>query len=223
MPGLTLVSGDTFNMTEHYFTAEPSSKMKLGLLNVTLLGKGLRFLTATGVFSHRRVDTGTRVLVGLMKIPEKGCILDLGCGWGAIGILVATMHPEVQVVMTDINRRAVWLASENVKLNKVDAEVRWGNLYEPTKCMKFATILTNPPISAGRKLIVEAINGAQDHLCDGGTLQLVARTTKGSRTISKIMEKVFHNVEEVGKKGGYRVYSSCKNAESTKEPSDKRL
>jgi 16S rRNA (guanine1207-N2)-methyltransferase len=217
------VSGDTFNMTDHYFTAEPSSKMKLGLLNVTLLGKGLKFLTSTGVFSYRRVDTGTRVLVGLMKIPEEGYILDLGCGWGAIGILVATIHPEVHVVMSDINKRAVWLASQNVKLNKVSADVRCGNLYEPTKSLKFATILTNPPISAGRNLIVEAINGAHDHLCDGGTLQLVARTTKGSRTISKIMEKVFHNVDEVGKKSGYRVYSSYKNAGSTEVPSDKRL
>jgi 16S rRNA G1207 methylase RsmC len=197
-------------MTEHYFTTEPSSKLRLGLLKVTLYGVSLGFQTANGVFSYRRVDTGTRVFIELMKIPEKGRILDLGCGWGAIGIYVAATHPEAYVVMTDINKRAVWLASENVRLNNVDADVRWGCLYEPVKDMEFDAIVTNPPISAGRDLIVEAINGATDHLCSGGTLQLVARTTKGGRTISKIMESVFGNVNEIGKKSGYRVYSSFK-------------
>lgn len=203
-------------MTEHYFTIEPSSRMRLGLLRVTLRGVGLRFETATGVFSYKRVDTGTRVFLELVEIPEKGRILDLGCGWGAIGIFVAATHPGAHVVMTDINKRAVWLASENIKLNKVDAEARWGNLYEPVTSMEFDTILTNPPISAGRSLIVEAINRAPDHLCCGGTLQLVARTAKGGRTISKIMERAFGNVDELGKKSGYRVYSSCKKDEGVK-------
>jgi 16S rRNA G1207 methylase RsmC len=198
-------------MTEHYFTVEPSSKVRLGLLNVTLQGVRLKFETSTGVFSYKRVDTGTRAFLGLVKIPEKGRILDLGCGWGAIGIFVAATHPGACVVMTDINKRAVWLASENIRLNKVSAEARWGNLYEPVIDMKFDTILTNPPISAGRNLIVEAINEAPDHLCDRGTLQLVARTSKGGRTISRIMERVFGNVNEVGKKSGYRVYSSRMN------------
>jgi 16S rRNA G1207 methylase RsmC len=199
-------------MTEHYFTVEPSSKIRLRLLKLTLLGVELRFQTASGVFSYRRLDTGTKVLIELMKIPSKGCLLDLGCGWGLIGVLVAAIHPEMQVVMTDINRRAVWLASENVKLNKVDAETKWGNLYEPVRDMKFDCILTNPPIAAGRNLITQAIKGASDHLCNGGTLQLVVRTSKGARTISKMMEKEFGNVNEIGKKSGYRVYSSCKRS-----------
>lgn len=198
-------------MTEHYFAIEPSSKLRLGLLKVTLQGVALRFETATGVFSHKKVDTGTRIFLGLMKIPEKGFILDLGCGWGAIGVFVAATHPGARVVMTDINKRAVWLASENIKLNSVNAEARWGNLYEPVINMEFDTILTNPPISAGRSLIVQAINEAPDHLCYGGTLQLVARTSKGGKTISRIMERTFGNVNEVGKKSGYRVYSSSKN------------
>jgi 16S rRNA G1207 methylase RsmC len=199
-------------MTEHYFTAEPSSKMRLRLLKLTLHGVELRFQTATGVFSYRRLDTGTKVLVELMRIPSKGCILDLGCGWGLIGVFIAAIHPEIRVVMTDINKRAVWLASENVILNKVDAETRWGNLYEPVRDMKFDCILTNPPIAAGRNLVTEAIKGASDHLCNGGTLQLVVRTSKGARTISKIMEEEFGNINEIGKKSGYRVYSSCKTS-----------
>jgi 16S rRNA G1207 methylase RsmC len=197
-------------MTEHYFTVEPSSKMRLRLLEVTLLGVRLKFRTATGVFSYKRLDTGTRVFIESVNIPEKGRILDLGCGWGVIGIFIAATHPEANVVMTDINKRAVWLASENARLNNVDAEVRWGNLYEPVRGMVFDSILTNPPIAAGRSLILKAIGGALDHLCYGGTMQLVARTSKGGKTLSKLMEKEFGNVSEVGKKSGYRVYSSGK-------------
>jgi len=199
-------------MTEYYFTVEPSSKMRLRSLKLTVQGVELRFQTATGVFSYRRLDTGTRVLIGLMRIPAKGRILDLGCGWGSLGVFIAATHPETHVMMTDVNKRAVWLASENVKLNKVDAEVRWGNLYEPVKGMEFNCILTNPPIAAGRNLIVDMIRGASDHLCQEGTLQLVVRTSKGARTISKIMEEKFGNVDELGKKSGYRVYSSCKQS-----------
>ena len=197
-------------MNEHYFTAQPSSKLNLGLLKATLLGVDLQFLTAGGVFSHRKVDKGTSVLIDSMEIPDKGCILDLGCGWGPIGICIAAQHPQDRVVMTDINERAIWLATQNVKLNNVKAEVRWGDLYDPVADTTFDTIITNPPISAGRSLIFKAIDEAPSHLSRDGTLQLVARTNKGAKSISKIMEKIFANVEEIGKKSGYRVFSSHK-------------
>jgi 16S rRNA G1207 methylase RsmC len=204
-------------MAEHYFTADPSSKLKLGLVKATLLGVDLQFLTARGVFSYRKVDTGTSLLIDSMKMPDKGDILDLGCGWGAIGISVAATHPQSHVIMTDINRRAIWLATQNVKLNKVKAEVRRGDLYDPVAGMEFDAIITNPPISAGRGLISRAISEGYRRLSRGGTLQLVARTNKGARSISKIMESVFANVEEIEKKSGYRVFSSQRKEESRED------
>jgi 16S rRNA G1207 methylase RsmC len=180
------------------------------LLKATLLGVELQFLTAGGVFSHRKVDRGTAVLIESIDIPGGGHVLDLGCGWGAIGISIAATHPKNHVVMTDINKRAVWLAAQNVKLNDVKAEVRWGNLYDPVADLTFDTIITNPPISAGRDLLVKTIDEACNRLSEHGTLQLVARTNKGARSISRIMERAFANVEEIAKKSGYRVYSSRK-------------
>jgi 16S rRNA (guanine1207-N2)-methyltransferase len=200
-------------MSEHYFTVEPSSALKLGTLRTTLLGVELRFLTAPGVFSHRRVDTGTRVLINSMMIPRTGRVLDLGCGWGPIGISIAASHPEVSVVMCDINKRAVWLAAENVKLNAVKADVKWGDLYDAVRHMKFDVVLTNPPISAGLDVNTKAISGALEVLVPGGTLQLVIRSSKGRRAVSQIMEQVFRNIEEIEKKSGYRVYLSKKPRE----------
>jgi 16S rRNA (guanine1207-N2)-methyltransferase len=210
-------------MPEHYFTVQPSSKLRMGLLKTTLLGVRLRFLTASGVFSHRRVDTGTRVLIDSMLIPRVGRVLDLGCGWGPIGISIAATHPETRVVMSDINRRAIWLAVENVKLNDVDAEVMWGDLYDPVKHLKFDVVVSNPPISAGRDVNTRAISGACDILAPDGTLQLVVRSGKGHREISQIMERFFCNVEEVGKKSGYRVFLSRKTHEAVEKQLNKSI
>lgn len=143
-----------------------------------------------------------------MIIPKTGRVLDLGCGWGPIGISIAAAHPEISAVMCDINKRAVWLAVENTKLNNVNADVRWGDLYDPVKHMEFDVVVINPPISAGRDTIMRAIKGASEVLVQGGTLQLVVRSSKGRRAISQIMEQVFCNIEEIEKKSGYRVYMS---------------
>jgi 16S rRNA (guanine1207-N2)-methyltransferase len=197
-------------MAEHYSTAEPSSELKTRLVRARLLGVDLQFITATGVFSFRRVDTGTALLIKSMQLPEKGSILDLGCGWGAIGISIAAKQPKNHVIMTDINKRAVWLCRQNIRLNGVSAEVRWGDLYDPVANTKFDAIITNPPISSGRSLIGKAISEAYHCLNPNGTLQLVARTNKGARAISRLMENAFANVEETEKKSGYRVFSSRK-------------
>jgi 16S rRNA (guanine1207-N2)-methyltransferase len=210
-------------MLEHYFTVHPSSKLKLGLLETTLLGVRLRFLTASGVFSHRRVDTGTRVLIDSMLIPRTGRVLDFGCGWGPIGISIAATHTETLVVMSDINKRAVWLAVENVKLNNVNAEVMWGDLYAPVRHLKFDVVVSNLPISAGRDINSRAISGACDILVPGGTLQLVVRSSKGHRIISQTMEQFFCNVEEIEKKSGYRVFLSRKSHENVKKQLSKSI
>jgi 16S rRNA G1207 methylase RsmC len=110
--------------------------------------------------------------------------------------------------MTDINKRAIWLTTENIRLNRVKAEVRWGSLFDPVRDMMFETVVTNPPISAGKVLIINAIDEASHHISRGGTLQLVARTNKGARSISMIMKRIFGNVDELEKKSGYRVFSS---------------
>ena len=192
---------------EHYFTEEPKSKLRLGLVRAWLRGLEFEFLTASGVFSHRRIDPGTRLLIEAMVLPEEGTFLDLGCGYGPIGIVVARLRPRALVYMTDVNRRALALAEENAQRNGVtNVRVLEGPLYDPVSDLLFDVILTNPPITAGiRKVVAPLIQGAAEHLKEGGSLQLVVRTTKGGRNILRLIEESFSRWEVIARGGGYRV------------------
>ncbi len=109
-------------------------------------------------------------------------VLDLGCGYGPIGIVASRLVHYV--VMTDVNRRAVSIAKKNLKINGVrNAEVRWGNLYEPVAGEKFDSIITNPPVHAGKEVLREIVINAPRHLNDGGYLQLVIKTKQGGQSI----------------------------------------
>ncbi len=118
-------------VSQHYFSENPTSPEKRGLIKTRLRGLDFEFETSSGVFSHRRVDSGTRLLVESMRLPVEGRVLDLGCGYGVVGIVAAKLNPILEVWMTDVNSRAVSLAEANVRRNGVKATVRQGNLYEP--------------------------------------------------------------------------------------------
>ena len=194
-------------MNEHYYTKRPVSKPRLGLLRCRLRGHEFEFLTSSGVFSYRRIDAGTRLLIESMELPEAGAALDLGCGYGPIGIVAAKLRPRLQVWMTDINQRAIALAEKNASRNGVEnVHVIEGPLYEPVGGLAFDVILTNPPISAGiRKAVELIIEGATRHLRLGGSLQLVVRTTKGGRNLSMLLERYFGGFEVTARRSGYRV------------------
>ncbi len=104
---------------EHYFSSAPQSHERFGLIRTSLCGKSFEFLTASSVFSKRKIDCGTRLLIESMILPTTGYILDLGCGYGAVGISVAKFNPKLNVIMTDVNARAVRLAKKNLTLNRV--------------------------------------------------------------------------------------------------------
>ena len=104
---------------EHYFSAVPKSEAKQGIIRTQLCGIRFDFLTAASVFSTKKVDLGTRLLIESMILPKKGCILDMGCGYGPVGIVTAKLNPHFHVVLTDINIRAVRLAQRNIEMNTV--------------------------------------------------------------------------------------------------------
>ncbi len=196
-------------VSEHYFSENPTSPEERGLIRTSLRGINFEFETSSGVFSHRRVDSGTRLLVESMKVPEKGRVLDLGCGIGVIGIVAAKLNPALEVWMTDVNSRAVSLAESNAKRNRVKAIVKQGSLYEPVNGVKFDLIITNPPMSAGIDAVVRPmIEGASAHLVSGGAFQLVVQSNKGGKTLSKIIEETFSNIEVTARGGGFRVFTA---------------
>ncbi|MDH5450275.1 MAG: class I SAM-dependent methyltransferase [Candidatus Bathyarchaeota archaeon] len=197
---------------EHYYTEQPKSKAQLGLIRTHLRGRFFEFLTSSSVFSKKRVDLGTRLLIESMVLPEKGCVLDLGCGYGPVGIAAAVFNSNLHVVMVDVNERAVWLTRENAKRDNVDnVEVRHGFLYEPVEKMKFNVILCNPPVSAGMQIVLPIVTGAPEHLEEDGLFQIVVRSKIGGKRVLNELEKTFGNVEVLARKSGYRLLLSKKS------------
>ena len=198
---------------EHYFTPKPKSKPEIRLIQAHLRGRDFQFLASSGVFSKRRIDPGTRILIEHMVLPDEGYVLDIGCGYGAIGIVAAATNPKLHVVMVDVNRRAVKLAKRNIKLNNIgNAEVKCGNLYEPVRGMLFDCILSNPPISAGLATVEAIIAEAPKYMRDGATLQMVVRSKIGRERFARIFNEVFGNFTVLARESGYRILMAEKRS-----------
>ncbi len=193
-------------MTEHYYSATPKSTPKLGLIKTNLCGKPFEFVTASSVFSKKRVDTGTRLLIESMALPDHGTALDVGCGYGAVGIAAAAFHSALQVTMTDVNLRAVRLAQENIQRNNIaNAEVKHGCLYEPVEDSKFNVVLSNPPVSAGMETVKAIITQAPNVMAAKATLQMVVKSKIGAKALPTVFEEAFGNCSIVARESGYRV------------------
>jgi 16S rRNA (guanine1207-N2)-methyltransferase len=191
---------------EHYFATIPKSEAKFGIVHTRLRGRPFEFLTASSVFSKKRVTLGTRVLINAMVLPETGAVLDVGCGYGAVGIVVAASNSRLHVVMTDVNMRAVRLARQNVKRNKMNnAEVRCGYLYEPVKDLTFNCVLSNPPVSAGMETVKAIITEAPKAMAKEATFQMVIRSKIGAKTLPSVFKETFGNCQVLVRKSGYRV------------------
>lgn len=191
---------------EHYFSSAPKSNDRLGLIRTNLCGRNFEFLTSSSVFSKTRIDLGTRILIESMILPKRGWVLDIGCGYGAVGIAAAALNKQLRVVMSDVNMRAVRLARRNIAKNRVfNAEVRYGYCYEPVSDLRFDCILSNPPVSAGMDMVHSIIKGASSMMVADGSFQMVIRSKIGSKALPDIFEETFGNCTVVARESGYRV------------------
>jgi 16S rRNA (guanine1207-N2)-methyltransferase len=198
-------------MGEQYFAKRPASKRRPGEIHAVLRGHAFTFRTDAGVFSRGELDRGTELLIEALEVGAGETILDLGCGYGAIGIVAARLSEGGRGFLTDVNERAVGLARANVAANRIEnAEVRRGPLYEPVTGMSFDVIACNPPIRAGRTVVDGIIAGAPGHLLENGTLWLVARTRQGADSLRSRMAAAFGNAEIVKRGGGFKVLRSTK-------------
>ena len=192
---------------EQYFTEQPRSRSARRELRFLYRGELLAFTVDAGVFASHGLDPGTGLLIQHLAIDDGARVLDLGCGWGAVGVAAAKSSPRGVVVLTDVNRRAARLAAENLGRNGVrNAEVRVGRLFEPVADDRFDLIATNPPFRAGRETVLEMLAAVPDHLRPGGRLLLVGKGSQGIRYYQEWLRSHWGpGVRVVGRGSGYRV------------------
>lgn len=188
----------------HYFTNEnlPSDIRET---TSVVLGQKFTFLTDNGVFSKDGLDFGSRLLLEVIPLEEVGGkILDMGCGYGVLGIVLAKVL-LAKVDMVDVNLRALHLSRRNAKMNGVSSFVSvfesncYSNIHD-----SYSTIITNPPIRAGKKIVYDIVMNAQNYLEDGGKLFLVVRKEQGAKSLIVDLEKVY-TVKVLKKKKGFFV------------------
>lgn len=193
-------------MSEHYYTERPSAAHEETSFDATLRGMAFRFVTDAAVFSRERVDFGSLLLIEAMQIGQGDTVLDLGCGYGPIGTVAARLAPKGYIYMVDVNERAAELARRNLAANGIaNAEVRVGDGLAPVAGMAFDTILTNPPIRAGKATVYRLLEEACAALKPGGSLWVVVQNKQGAPSMKRKLEELFGNVTDVARRAGYRV------------------
>lgn len=192
---------------EHYFTERPRSASHPVDHRFLYRGRVMTFSVDAGIFAAHGLDPGTDLLIESIQLGPSDRVLDLGCGWGAIGAAAARAVPQGHVVMTDVNRRAVALARRNLRRNDIlNAEVRPGSLFEPVEGERFDAIATNPPYHVGRPFILELLAEAPSHLTATGALWIVGKGSQGIRFYQEWLEEHWPGrVEVAGRRSGYRV------------------
>ena len=190
---------------DHYYTSAPTSAHKPGEVRCEYRSHALAFATDSGVFSRTELDRGTEVLLNALPETIAGSVLDMGCGWGIIGVAIGKHWPNTQITMADVNQRACALSAENARANGVAAQVVESDGYEKILGKTYDLILQNPPIRAGKAVIYQMFADASRCLAPGGQLWLVIRKQQGAPSAITYLHTLFETVETVEKKSGFWV------------------
>ncbi|MGG1687872.1 class I SAM-dependent methyltransferase [Pseudalkalibacillus sp. NRS-1564] len=199
-------------MGEHYYTKNPGVKSSPNKIVADLRGSKFQFTTDSGVFSKKEIDFGSKLLIESFEEPElEGDIVDVGCGYGPIGISLASEFSNRYFYMLDINERATELAMSNAIKNRVhNLSVMASDQLNAVKDKTFASVLTNPPIRAGKQVVHGILEEAYDVLKKGGTLWVVIQKKQGAPSAITRLEEMFEHVETVVKKKGYYILKAVK-------------
>jgi 16S rRNA (guanine1207-N2)-methyltransferase len=198
---------------EHYFSRRPVSTSRPYEFSATLRGRRWTFRTASGVFARRGVDPGSRLLMDAMRVSRADRVLDLGCGYGPIGLAAAALASRGLVMLVDANERAAVLALANAARNKVaNVRVVVADGASVVNEGSMDVVVTNPPVRAGRLVVHAFIDGAWRALRPGGRFYLVARTAQGAKTLARLIAEQFGEVRQIAVAHGYRVYEATRPA-----------
>ena len=200
-------------LADHYYSQKPDVESNPKFWDYTLRGRSFRFKSDNGVFSKNDIDFGSRLLIETFNLDEEieGSILDVGCGYGPIGLSIAASFPERTIELVDINSRAVALAKDNAESNGItNVNIHVSDQLDNVEITQFAAILTNPPIRAGKLVVHGILEKSHAKLKDHGELWVVIQKKQGAPSAMEKMEQVFGNVRTIVKKKGYYILVSKK-------------
>lgn len=200
-------------MTDHYFTSKPSADKNEKKIEARLKGQQMTFTTDAGVFSRDRVDFGSQVMTEAIdeRVFSTQEVLDVGCGYGPVGLSLAKANPSLHIDMIDVNERALELAKKNAELNGVsNVSIFLSSIYEQVEKKTYGAVISNPPIRSGKQTVHKIITDAKEHLADNGVLIIVIQKKQGAPSAKKVMEETYGNVTRIGLDKGYWVLQSIK-------------
>ena len=205
----------------HYFSEKQEVKSDRKIIKYEIENKNFEFVTDNGVFSKTKVDFGTDVMLkvflreNMNKKNQKFDVLDIGCGYGVVSVVVKAFFQKIKTVSSDVNERALELTAENLLKNEVvkdendEFEVRKSFAFDSIS-EKFDVILSNPPIRAGKQTIFQIYEKSFEHLNENGEFYCVIQTKHGAKSTQKKLEEVFGNCETLEIDAGYRIFRSVK-------------
>ena len=200
----------------HYFSEKPEIKSEKKRIKYTIQNKKFEFITDNGVFSKSKVDFGTDLMLNEFLKKNRGLevekikILDIGCGYGVVSVVLKSFYPEISITLSDVNERALELSEENLKKYGInDYHIIKSDAFEKIT-EKFNVILSNPPIRAGKDIIFKIYSEAYEHLNENGKFYCVIQTKHGAKSTQKKLMEIFGNCDTVTIDGGYRIFLSKK-------------
>lgn len=196
-------------MNDHYYSQNPTSESRPVSASFSYRGHDLTLMTDAGVFSRGELDSGTRILLEALPEALHGRILDLGCGWGPVGICVGLENPEAQIVFSDVNERALSLTQNNAAKYGVNGTFVQSDGFSNIEG-SFDCVITNPPIRTGKQVIYQMFADAQQRLMENGELYIVIRKQQGAESAKKYLQTLFPDVSVIDKSGGYWIIRCIK-------------
>ena len=201
----------------HYYEENPQGESDRRVVQARMHGLDFFFTTDADVFSKKFLDFGSRPLLEASiedlsaNNRKKGKLLDLGCGYGPIGIIMKRVFPSMEVTMVDINNRAIELAKQNAESNSVKCV----DVHQSDGCSNveglYDVVLTNPPVRAGKQTVFSFYDGAYEHMAEGAFLYVVLQKKQGAPSSEKYLLEKFGNCEVIAKESGYWIMKSVKS------------